>query len=130
MFNQDITIINKLYDKATKKTSYVVNETKGFYSSNDAIIISGIQVNKSDNMICRILFEDATDYTPPKKWNGNGWTLKNDDYIVKGKLDISNSTGIDSINEIKDNYECFKITNVSVKDYGSEDMQHFEISGE
>jgi len=130
MFNQDITIINKLYDKVTKKNSYVVNETKGFYSSNDAIIISGVQINKSDNMICRILFEDATDYTPPKKWNGNGWTLKNDDYIVKGKLDISNSTGIDSINEIKDNYECFKITNVSVKDYGSEDMQHFEISGE
>ena len=53
------------------------------------------------------------------------WTLKNDDYLVKGTVDT-----VSTIAKLKEDYECMKITNVSVKDYGSIDMQHFEISGE
>ena len=63
----------------------------------------------------------------PKEFqkSGSGWTLQNDDYLVKGIVD-----NVSTIAKLKEDYECMKITNVAIKDYGSLDMQHYEISGE
>lgn len=121
MFNQDITIVNKLNTNA----SYKATPIKGFYSSDEGIKINNTSLVKSDSVIARILLSEEG-YVTPKQFNGsNGWTLRKDDYIVKG---IVNQ--VTNIAELKDNNECMKITKVSVKDYGSIDMQHFEISGE
>lgn len=126
MFNQDLTIVNKWFNKNTKRNEYKVSHVKGFYSSNNGISINGTDLVKSDGFIARILMNEEG-YKSPKVFQNNpvGWTLQNDDYIIKGIID-----SVNSISEIKDNYECMKITKVAIKDYGSFDMQHYEISGD
>lgn len=126
MFDKDITIINKFFDKSIKKTVYKLHVVKGFWSSNNGITISDTQLLKSNGLIVRILMSEDG-YVSSNDYEGdeNTWTLKNDDYLVKGIVEK-----IDSINDIVNSFECMKISNISIKDYGSSDMQHFAISGE
>ena len=124
MFNQDLTIVNKWYNKDTKKNEYKVYPVKGFFSSYNEISISGTDLIKQDGFVAFILMSEEG-YQTPKEFqlNPTGWTLQNDDYIVKGIIgDIS------SVSEIE--LEKMKITNVAIKDYGSSDMQHYAIKGE
>lgn len=124
MFNQDLTIVNKWYNKDTKKNEYKVHPVKGFFSSYNEISISGTDLIKQDGFVAYILMSEEG-YQTPKEFqlNPTGWTLQNDDYIVKGIIgDIS------SVSEIE--LEKMKITNVAIKDYGSSDMQHYAIKGE
>ncbi len=127
MFDKDITIINKWFNKKTKTDEYKINHIKGFWCSNEGIVISNTELVKSDGVIVRILMSEQ-DYHSPKEFkaNGIGWTLQNDDYIVKGLIDK-----VDTLSKLKSNYDdVMKITKISVKDYGSLDMRHFEVSGE
>lgn len=126
MFDKDITVINKCFNKSTKLNEYKVHHLKGFWSSNSGISISDIQLIKSDSLTVRILMSEKG-YVNPKSFTGEEgtWTLQNDDYLVKGIVD-----NVDTITTIIDNYECLKITNVAIKDYGSDDMQHFAVTGE
>lgn len=126
MFDKDITVVNKWFNKETKANEYKLSYIKGFWSSNQGISISNTQLVKSDGLIVRILFKEEG-YVNPKEFqnNGIGWTLQNDDYLIKGIVDK-----ITTIADMKENYECMKITNIAVKDYGSIEMQHYEISGE
>lgn len=127
MFDKDITIINKWFNKQTKKGEYKINHVKGFWSSDEGISVNGTQLVKNDGVIVRILMSEQ-DYHSPKEFkeNGMGWTLQNDDYIVKGLIDEVNT-----LTKLKSSYDdVMKITKVSIKDYGSLDMRHFEISGE
>lgn len=119
MFNQDITIINKYNE------GYIVNHVKGFWSSDKGVVISNIGLVKNDGVIVRIL-KSESGYHDPNGYTGVGWTLRNDDYICKGKV----TGAVTKIADVKQNYQCMKITNVAVKDYGSEDMQHYEVSGQ
>ncbi len=126
MFNQDLTIVNKWYNNLSKRSEYKVSHVKGFYSSNNGISINGTDLVKSDGFIARILMsEEGYQTNKDYQLNPKGWTLKNDDYIIKG---IVNE--VKSISEMKDSYECMKITKIAIKDYGSVDMQHYEISGD
>lgn len=126
VFDKDITVINKYFNKSTKLNEYKVHHLKGFWSSNSGISISDIQLIKSDSLTVRILMSEKG-YVNPKSFTGEEgtWTLQNDDYLVKGIVD-----NVDTITTIIDNYECLKITNVAIKDYGSDDMQHFAVTGE
>lgn len=126
MFDKDITVINKYFNKSTKLNEYKVHHLKGFWSSNSGISISDTQLVKSDGLTVRILMSERG-YVNPKSFAGEDgtWTLQNDDYLVKGIVD-----NVDTITTILDNYECLKITNIAIKDYGSDDMQHFAITGE
>ncbi len=141
MFDKDITIINKyfvqeqvgtetvnnvekpIYKKVMK---YKVSHIKGFWSSNESITINGVDLIGSKRTTVRVLYSEPG-YVEPSSYNGTGWTLRNDDYVVKGGLDISS---VSSITNVLNNHECLKITDVSVKDYGSSDMWHYKISGE
>ena len=126
MFNQDLTIVNKWYNNLSKRNENKVSHVKGFYSSNNGISINGTDLVKSDGFIARILMiEEGYQTNKDYQLNPKGWTLKNDDYIIKG---IVNE--VKSISEMKDSYECMKITKIAIKDYGSVDMQHYEISGD
>lgn len=126
MFSKDITIINKYNNPDTKEMEYKLHSVKGFWSSNQGISISNTQLISEKGLTARILLSE-TGYVSPMEYDGTdgSWTLQNDDYLVKGII-----TEIDSINDILDSYECMKITDVAIKDYGSSDMQHFAITGE
>lgn len=127
MFNQDLTIVNKWFNKNTKQKEYKTHSLKGFWSSSQGVTISNTNLIKNDGFIARILMSEKG-YQTPKEFQDNpvGWTLQNDDYIVKG---ITNS--VSTISKLKEDYqECMKITNVAIKDYSSDVMKHFAISGE
>lgn len=130
LFDKDITVINKYYDKTTKTPKYKVSYVKGFWSYSDGISINGTQLTKSDGLSARILIYDTRNeaYQKPEDFENEQktWTLKPDDYLVKGKVENFIST----TQLLEDYQEVIKITNIGTKDYGSEDMQHFVIKGE
>ena len=68
---------------------------------------------------------DLSNYKEPKQYNGIGWTLQNGDFIIKGDVV---ETEVNGIKDLK-NYEVFEITVIDKKDFGSPNMQHFEIRG-
>lgn len=128
MFDKDITIINQYIDSEHKK-AYKVSYVKGFWSSNDGVSINGTQLTKSDGLSARILMNDSRneEYQKPKKFKKEQktWTLQNDDYLVKGKVE-----DFTTISKLLENYQnVIKITNIAIKDYGLEDMWHFAITG-
>lgn len=131
MFNKDITVINKYIDK-DRKAQYKVSYLKGFWSSSKAISINGTLLQSSDNLTVVILInelnQDKQSYQEPKEFEKSqeGWTLKEDDYLVKGIVsDFTNVT------KLVENYrDTMKITKVATNDFGSKDMWNFEITGE
>ena len=128
MFDKDITVINQYMDANHKKT-YKVSYVKGFWCSNDGVSINGTQLTKTDGLSARILMNDNRngEYQKPEEFKKEQktWTLQNDDYLVKGKV-----ADFTTITKLLENYrEVIKITNVAIKDYGSEDMWHFAITG-
>lgn len=128
MFDKDITVVNRYVNK-DHKTQYKISYVKGFWSSDEGISISGTQLIKNDGLSARILVNDSrnTKYQRPEEFRKEQktWTLQNDDYLVKGK--VENFT---TIAELLENYQnVIKITNIATKDYGSEDMWHFVIMG-
>lgn len=127
MFDKDITIINKYFNKTNKNTVYKVSYVKGFWSSNDGISINGAQLTKLDGVSARILMNQEG-YQKSKDFINNpiGWTLQNDDYLIKGI--VSNFTTITKV--LEDYKDVIKIKNIATKDYGSEDMWHWAITGE
>lgn len=126
LFNQDITIVNKRFNKSTKENEYIINHIKGFWSSSNGISISGTNLIKNDELIVRILMSEPGYIDSKEFQKGNqGWTLQEDDYLIKGIVEE-----VSTIAEMKDNYECMKIVKFAKKDYGSIDMHHFEIQGE
>lgn len=129
MFDKDITIINKYIDKETKMSKYKVSYVKGFWSSNDGISINGTQLTKNDGLSARILMNDSRndqyqkleDFVKEQKT----WTLQTDDYLVKGIVkDFTTPTKL-----VEDYQEVIKIKDIATKDYGSEDMWHFAVTG-
>ncbi len=128
MFDKDITVINQYIDSDHKK-AYKISYVKGFWSSNDGVSINGTQLTKSDGLSARILMNDNRNkpYQKPEEFKKEQktWTLQNDDYLVKGKIEDFTTT-----TKLLENYQdVMKITNIAIKDYGLEDMWHFAITG-
>lgn len=125
MFNKDITVINRYIDK-NRKPQYKVSHIKGFWSSEDGIVINGTHIKKSDDYYAMILMSEQ-DYQIPKEFEKEqkGWTLKNNDYLVKGIVD----NFISITNLLEEYEEGMKITKISTADYGSDNMKHWEITG-
>lgn len=129
LFDKDITVINKYIDIETRKPKYKVSYVKGFWSSNDGISINGTQLTKNDALSVRILMNDSRNetYQKPEYFvkEQKTWTLQTDDYLVKGIVkDFTTPTKL-----VEDYQEVIKINNIATKDYGSEDMWHFAITG-
>lgn len=129
IFNKDITVINKYIDKETRKPKYKVSYVKGFWSFNDGISINGTQITKNDGLSARILMKDSRNetYQKPEEFVKEQltWTLQTDDYLVKGIVkDFTSTTKL-----VEDYRDVIKIKDIATKDYGSEDMWHFAITG-
>lgn len=154
MFDKDITILNRCFNKRTKKAEYKVSYVKGFWSSSNGISMNGVLLLKEDSLTARILMSEEG-YQTPENFNNEinkltveevnsasvgeinslpvllltaknvGWTLQKGDYLVKGKIE-----DFTSIHELSERHqEVMKITNIAIRDYGSEDMWHFAVTG-
>ena len=97
-----------------------------FWDSVQAITNStGFEKNNSVDVFIPFDKNDLSDYKEPKQYEGFGWTLRKGDFIIKGDIE---ETEVDGIKDLSA-YEVFEITTVDVKDFGSSNMQHFEIKG-
>ena len=80
-------------------------------------------------MSARILMNDSRneEYQEPQDFRKEQktWTLQNDDHLVKGIV-----KDFITISKLLEDYQdVIKITNIATKNYGSEDMWHFAITG-
>lgn len=131
MFDKDITVINRYIDKEIRTPKYKISHIKGFWSSNNGILIDGVLLQSNDNLTAVILMDELNQekqsYQEPIEFekNQDGWTLKEEDYLVKGMVD-----DFTTITKLCEEYQdVIKITKVSTNDFGSEDMRNFEVTG-
>ena len=127
MTNTNMSVFNRYTNPLTKKVNFKkhlidnvfwddskgVNLNKG-YDKADAV---NVYIPKDKN--------DMSEYVNPKQYDGSSWTLNNGDLIVKGEVTETEVSGIKELSS----YEVFTITMVDNKDFGSSNMQHFEIRG-
>lgn len=106
-----------LIDNVFWDDSKGINRNLGYENADDVNVF----IPKSQN--------DMTGYVEPKKYKGlsNNWTLENGDFIVKGNTSESEVLSIKELVQKYDN--VFTISLVDDKDFGSENMHHFEIRG-
>lgn len=131
MFDKDITVINRYIDKEIRTPKYKISYIKGFWSSNNGVLIDGVLLQSNDNLTAVILMnelnQEKQSYREPIEFekNQDGWTLKEEDYLVKGMVD-----DFTTITKLCEEYQdVIKITKVSTNDFGSEDMRNFEVTG-
>lgn len=129
MTNTSMSVYNKYTDES-KNTVYKkhlienvfwddaksVNLTQGYDKADDV----NIYIPKDKN--------DMKNYVKPKQYTGSKseWTLNEGDFIVRGNININEVSKIKDLSKFDD---VFTITLVDDKDFGSSNMQHFEIKG-
>lgn len=112
-FTKDIVYKKHVIDNVFWDDSKGVNLNQGYDEADEV----NVYIPKDKN--------DMSGYVEPKQYTGNGWTLQNGDFIVKGLTTENEISGIKDLSS----YEAFTITMVDDKDFGSENMHHFEIRG-
>ena len=115
--NKNVLFKKHLIDNVFWDDSKGINRNLGYENADDVNVF----IPKSQN--------DMSGYVEPKKYKGlsNTWTLENGDFIVKGN---TNESEVLSIRELVQKYDnVFTISLVDDKDFGSENMHHFEIRG-
>ena len=127
MTNTEMSVFNKYTDSFTKDIVYkkhVIN--KAFWDDSKGVNLNRGYDNADEvNVFIPKEQNDMSEYVKPKHYNGIGWTLKEGDFIIKGLVTENEVSGIKDLS----NYEAFVITMVDDKDFGTEDMHHFEIRG-
>ena len=127
MTNTKMTIYNKYLDPFTHKTTYKRHVIENVFWDDSLGVNLNMGYENADKVNVYIPYDknDLSEYVQAKKYNGNGWTLQNGDFIIKGETNINEVSGIKDLS----NYEVFTITVNDDKDFGSKIMQHFEIRG-
>ncbi len=127
MTNTKMTIYNKYIEPFTHDTIYKKHVIDNVFWDDSLGVNLNMGYENADKVNVYIPYDknDISTYIVPKKYNGNGWTLQNGDFIIKGETDINEVSGIKELS----NYEVFTISVCDNKDFGSPNMQHFEIRG-
>lgn len=127
MTNTNMSVYNKYVDPFTHKTIYKKHLIDNVFWDDSLGSNLNMGYENADKVNVYIPYDknDLSEYKSPKEYNGIGWTLKNEDYMVKGDVEIEE---VESIKELS-NYEIFKMTVNDNKDFGSPNMQHFELRG-
>ena len=125
--NTKMTIYNKCLDPFTHKTIYKKHLIENVFWDDSLGINTNLGHENADKVNVYIPYDknDLTNYKSPKQFNGEGWTLQNGDFMVKGEIDLDNISGIKELSQ----YDAFVMTICDNKDFGSPNMQHFEIRG-
>lgn len=113
-FTKQVTFKKHLIDKVFWVDTKAVNQNDGYDKDNKVAVYIPKDVN------------DLSQYVVDKKYNGIGWTIQEGDFIIKGDVPETEVSGIKELSQ----YETFIIKSYSDKDYGSENMHHFEIKGD
>ena len=129
--NTNMSIFNKYTEPFTKQVTfkkhlidYVFWVDTKVVSQKNATTGYG-KDNKVDVYVPKDI-NDLSEYIKAKNYNGIGWTIQDGDFIIKGDVPIEEVSGIKELSQ----YETFIIKSFSDKDYGSENMHHFEIKGD
>ena len=127
MTNTKMTIYNQYIEPFTHNKVFKKHLIENVFWDDSLGINTNLGHENADKVNVYIPFDknDLTNYKPPKQFNGEGWTLQNGDFMVKGEIDIDNITGIKDLSQ----YDAFVMTICDNKDFGSPNMQHFELRG-
>ncbi len=127
MTNTNMCVFNKHTDSFTKNIVYKKHIIDNVFWDDSKGVNLNHGYDEADNVNVYIPKDknDMSEYVKPKQYNGIGWTLKNGDFIIKGLVAENEVSGIKDLSA----YEVFTITMVDDKDFGSENMHHFEIRG-
>jgi len=130
MTNTKMSVFNRYKEPFTNNVSYKKHVIEHVFWDDSLGINLNTGYENADKVNIYIPFDknksDLENYKEPKQYNGNGWTLQNGDFIIKGEVTESE---VDGIKDLKA-YEVFEITVIDKKDFGSYNMQHFEIRGQ
>lgn len=130
MTNTKMSVFNRYKEPFTNNVSYKKHVIEHVFWDDSLGINLNTGYENVDKVNIYIPFDknksDLENYKEPKQYNGNGWTLQNGDFIIKGEVAESE---VDGIKDLKA-YEVFEITVIDKKDFGSYNMQHFEIRGQ
>lgn len=130
MTNTKMSVFNRYKEPFTNNVSYKKHVIEHVFWDDSLGINLNTGYENADKVNIYIPFDknksDLENYKEPKQYNGNGWTLQNGDFIIKGEVAESE---VDGIKDLKA-YEVFEITVIDKKDFGSYNMQHFEIRGQ
>lgn len=127
MTNTKMSVFNKYTDTFTKAVVFKKHVIDNVFwdDSNGVNLDHGYDKADKVNVYIPKDKNDISEYVNAKQYNGNGWTLNNGDFIIKGEVAENEVSGIKQLSA----YEVFTITMVDDKDFGSSNMQHFEIRG-
>lgn len=127
MFNGCCTVFNRVYDKTSRLDKWVGTQINDvFWGDCKAANIIKAGLENADSAMIYIPFDCQKQYKKAKAFEESPegyFTLRPGDLIVKGLVDFE---GTDT--QIKAKFDdVVTITSVDTMDYGSPDMQHWEV---
>lgn len=124
MFDKDITIFNKLYDKEKRADVYKRTVLKGVHTEiTQSSSFSDKEMRANDTLFVSIPFS-IEGYVKPSEYQDNSkWTLQEGDIIVVGVVE----NDIDSPKHLKHLDNVYTIKSVEIIDYSVTCLNHFEV---
>lgn len=124
MFDKDITIFNKLYDKEKRADVYKRTVLKGVHTEiTQSSSFSDKEMRANDTLFVSIPFS-IEGYVKPSEYQDNSkWTLQEGDIIVVGVIE----NDIDSPKYLKHLDNVYTIKSVEIIDYSVTCLNHFEV---
>lgn len=123
----NMTIYNRV--ECDDETEWIATQLKGvFWDSTTASSVSANGFQSSDSLFLTIPFSvdsGGKKFVSPDQYCGNGWTLRDGDIVVKGLV----SKAITGRSDLSGYMDVFTIRSVDTKDFGSPEMQHWEVAG-
>ena len=125
--NTNMTVYNKYTNPNTKVVTYKKHLIDNVFWDDSLGVNLNHGYDNADkvNVYIPKYKNDMTEFVNSKQYNGSGWTLQDGDFMIKGNCSI---TEVNGIKELSD-YNVFRITVIDDKDFGSPNMQHFELRG-
>lgn len=121
--NCDITIYNRVYDKAQRLYTYKRTVVEGcWWFGQQHVSVDSDGVHGADTYTVRI--PNTEGYVPPESYTGEGWTITEDDYIVRGitKTEITKPAELE-----KERRKVMKVTGWNDDRFGT--VPHIKVTG-
>lgn len=120
--NRQMTVLSGVFLDISKMVNI---NTLGLVATDTVVLYIPLDIVAKDAST-----EQIRTYLPPKQYEAAAdksahWTLDTNSFFVKGE--ISSTADFQTINAQYDN--AFKIVRVDLKDFGTPDMQHWEVKG-
>lgn len=125
--NTNMTVYNKYTNPNTKVVTYKRHLIDNVFWDDSLGVNLNHGYDNADkvNVYIPKYKNDMTKFVNSKQYNGSGWTLQDGDFMIKGNCTIAEVNGVKELSD----YNVFRITVIDDKDFGSPNMQHFELRG-